>query len=251
MLLSAGEVYSLVMRQARFVVCLSFVGLFYGLCPDVASAFQDAEVGTEQEVAAESGSHVDDGHVAGHDSHDVDGHAYDPTHVNMSDKAEDPSEWRAEKAIATLIVFCCLLAGLAATAWKPIREGLEKREKSIASNIANAEKASQEAMARLQQYEAKLKAAGAEAQQILTEARKDAEVAGQRLIATAQEEAARQRERAVAEIESAKAIALRELAEKSTDVAMTLASRIVGREVKAGDHQAMIQDMLARLPRNN
>jgi F-type H+-transporting ATPase subunit b len=179
------------------------------------------------------------------------GHAVDPTHVNMTDAAEDPSEWRAEKAIATLIVFGCLLAGLMAVAWKPIQEGLEKRERSIADNIANAERASQDALTKLKEYEAKLATANVEAQQILSAARKDAEAAGQRLITSAQEEAGRQRERAVAEIESAKSVALNELAQKSTDVAMTLAGRIIGREVKAADHQNMIQDMLSKLPSKN
>ena len=178
-------------------------------------------------------------------------HEADPTHANMTDEAESPSEFRSEKAIATLIVFGCLMAGLIGFAWKPIREGLEKREKTIANNLANAEKASQDALAKLKEYEAKLTSANAEAQQILADARKDAEATGQRLITAAQEEAGRQRERALAEIESAKSVALNELAQKSTDVAMSLAGRIIGREVKAADHNSMIQDMLAKLPSKN
>jgi F-type H+-transporting ATPase subunit b len=180
-----------------------------------------------------------------------DPHTKDPTTGNMTDMAEDPSEWRSEKAIATLIVFGCLLGGLMLVAWKPIKDGLDKREQMIADNIANAEKSSQVALAKLKEYEAKLTSANSEAQQILTDARKDAEATGQRLIAAAQEEAARQRERAVAEIESAKTVALNELAQKSTDVAMTLAGRIIGREVRADDHQSMIQEMLAKLPSKN
>lgn len=215
--------------------CVAIVGAMF--CFSVVSL---AEARAEDKAASHS-----EGHAADH------GHAVDPTHANLSDTAEDPSEWRSEKAIATLIVFGCLLAGLGAVAWKPISEGLARREKSIADNIANAEKASKDAVVKLQEYEAKLAGAGAEAQQILADARKDAEASGQRLIAAAQEEAARQRERAVAEIESAKSVALRELAEKSTDVAVSLASRVVGREVRADDHQGLIQDMLAKLPSRN
>ena len=187
---------------------------------------------------------------AKHDDGEHAKHEIDPTHSNMTDVGEDPAEWRSEKAIATLIVFGLLLLGLTAVAWKPIAEGLEKRERSIAANIRNAEQAAKDAAAKLVQYEAKLAAAAQEAQQIVADARKDAEAAGQRLLASAQE-AARQRDRAVAEIESAKRVALNELAQQSTEVAMTLAQRIVGREVKAGDHQGMIQDMLKQLPSNN
>jgi F-type H+-transporting ATPase subunit b len=204
--------------------------------------------------AAAGGGHDDHG---GHADHGHGGHGgghhdeYDPTSRNMTDQAEDAIEWRAEKSIATLIVFGLLLAGLTAFAWKPISKGLEARERGIANNIASAEKASKDAVARLAEYEAQLAGARTEAQQILADARKDAEAAGQRLIATAQEEAVRQRERAVAEIESAKRVALSELAEKSTDVAILLAQRVVGREVNASDHQNLIQEMLNKLPSQN
>ena len=202
-----------------------------------------AEVSKEADVAAAEKV------AAKHDDHAK--HEIDPTHSNMTDDGEDPAEWRSEKAIATLIVFGLLLLGLTTFAWKPIAAGLEKRERSIASNIKNAEQASKDAAAKLVEYEAKLAAAAQEAQQIVADARKDAEAAGQRLLASAQEEAARQRDRAVADIESAKRVALNELAQQSTEVAMTLAQRIVGREVKAGDHQVMIQDMLKQLPSKN
>ena len=86
---------------------------------------------------------------------------------------------------------------------------------------------------------------------MIAEARKDAEAAGQKLVAAAQEEAARQRDRAIADIEAAKRIALSELATQSTDVAMSLAQRVVGREVRAEDHQGLIQEMLGKLPSNN
>jgi F-type H+-transporting ATPase subunit b len=204
---------------------------------------QDDKVKAEASKVAE---------VASDEKHDEHAeHEIDPTHSNMTDVGEDPAEWRSEKAIATLIVFGLLLLGLTAVAWKPIAEGLEKRERSIAANIKNAEQASKDAAAKLVEYEAKLASAAQEAQQIVADARKDAEAAGQRLLASAQEEAARQRDRAVADIESAKRVALNELAQQSTEVAMTLAQRIVGREVKAGDHQGMIQDMLKQLPSNN
>ncbi len=94
-------------------------------------------------------------------------------------------------------------------------------------------------------------AAGEQVQQMLAEARRDAETVGQRMIAEAQEEAARLRERAVAEIDSAKRIALSELAAKTSELAFVLARRVVAREIKPEDHQALIQELLAELPSNN
>ena len=216
-----------------------------------AAVAKAEETAVTAEVSGNQGLDTDHSHGADHGHGGDHGHGHDPIHSNLSDDAEDPAEFRSDMAIASLIVFSCLLLGLTAVAWKPISEGLQKREKSIANNMQNAERASREAMAKLKQYEAPLASAPVEAQKIIADARKDAEAVGQRLIQTAQEEAAIQRTRAVADIESAKAVALNELAEKSTDLAMSLASRVVGREVNAGDHQSMIQEMLSKLPSRN
>jgi F-type H+-transporting ATPase subunit b len=175
----------------------------------------------------------------------------DITHANMSSQAYEVVDWRTDMAFFTAIVFLVLLAVLGGTAWGPISKALEKREQMIAQNIKQAEDAAKDAKSKLAEYDAKLASAASEAQQILADARKDAEATGQRMITSAQEEAARQRDRAMAEIESAKSVALGELASKSTDVAMTLAGRIIGREVKAGDHSSMIQEMLSKLPSKN
>jgi F-type H+-transporting ATPase subunit b len=160
-------------------------------------------------------------------------------------------DFREDMAIFTAVVFLLLLAGLYATAWKPIMNGLAKREHTITSNMQAAERAALDAQAKLREYEAKLAAAAEEATRMVAEARKDAEAAGARIITEAQDEAARSRERAIAEIDAAKRAALSDLANKSTDVAMTLAQRIIGREVKAADHQNLIQDMLSQLPSHN
>lgn len=216
------------------------------------AAAQDSDAASDAtaEIDNEPGdSHEkeDDHSDAGHDEE----HDTDFTHSNMSDDAYAVTEFRADMAFFSALVFLILLVGLTAVAWKPIMDGLEKRERNIADNIANAEKASSEAEAKLADYESKLASAAEEAQQIVAEARKDAEAAGQKLVAAAQEEAAAQRDRAASDIESAKRVALSELATKSTDVAMSLAQRVVGREVKADDHQGLIQEMISKLPSNN
>ncbi len=187
-----------------------------------------------------AGGHGEDEHVD-----------LDPTHANLSDPSFKVVDFRTDMAFFSAIVFLLLLFGLTAVAWKPIMAGLEKRERGIADNITRAEKAADDATAKLAEYETKLAAAAEESQRIVAEARKDAEAAGQKLIAAAQEEAARQRDRAIADIEAAKRVALSELANQSTEVAMSLAQRVVGREVRAEDHQSLIQDMLAKLPSNN
>lgn len=190
-------------------------------------------------------------HDAPKDAHSESHGEIDPTHNFASPMLNNPMEWRADSAIFTLIVFLMLLAVLWAFAWKPINVGLEKRELAIANQIADAKKASEDAAATLREYQTKLAAAQAQAQEMVAQARKDAEDSGQRILAEARTEATRQRDRALAEIDSAKRVALNELAEHSTDIAMSLAQRIVGRELKAEDHQSLVQQTLAQLPSRN
>jgi F-type H+-transporting ATPase subunit b len=221
---------------------------------------QESESGTETAQAeisddegVETDAHAGEEHADGEHHDDLEHalHSSDPTHANISDDVMELVSFRGDKALFSAVVFLLLLAGLYFTAWTPILQGLEKREHNIAENIRNAEKASEEARDKLAAYETKLATANEEAQQIVAEARKDAESTGQKLVAAAQEEATRIRERATADIESAKRVALGELADQSTEVAMSLAQRIVGREVKAEDHQGLIQEMLAKLPSQN
>ncbi len=208
---------------------------------------QAAETKASETKAADPKAAEHAGDHAGGDH----GHIPDPVHGNTNDATYNAVDFREDINIFTAVVFLLLLTGLYFAAWKPIQEGLEKREKSIQGNIESAAQANADAQAKLAAYEAKLASAAEEATRIVAEARKGAETTAARIEAEAQDEAARIRERATAEIDAAKRVALNELASKSTDVAMALAQRIVGREVKAADHQKLIQDMLTQMPSKN
>jgi F-type H+-transporting ATPase subunit b len=196
---------------------------------------------------AHSDSHGEgDSHAAGHGHDDLDN-----THKDGSKGLESPDTIAADKTLFSVVVFILLLAGLYFLAWGPIMEGLAKREASINTLIANAEKSSADAASKLREYELKLEVAAQEAQSMLAQARKDAETAGQKIINEAQAEAARQKEQALADIDSAKRVALSELSSKSTELAFTLAKRIVGRELRTEDHQQLVADVLKQFPSHN
>ena len=98
-------------------------------------------------------------------------------------------DFPVDLAIYTLLVFGLLLVILGKYAWKPIMEGLDARERSVADNIASAEKAKEEAESNAKQYEEKLAKANDEAAAVLAEARQDAVAAKERILAEANEEA--------------------------------------------------------------
>lgn len=202
--------------------------------------------GSESSHEGESG---DGEHAAdGHGGHGVD---HDLSHANASENLQSPQEFRSDLAIWTLAVFVCLLIILGKFAWGPIMDGLEKREQSIALMIDQAKEGQEKAAAQLQEYEAKLAAAGEEARDLVTQARKDAEAAKDRILSEAQEAADKQRQRAVEDIEVAKNVALQEMTEKCVDLAVNLAGRIVRQQLNADDHSQLIREAMDQLPSRN
>jgi F-type H+-transporting ATPase subunit b len=161
-------------------------------------------------------------------------------------ESDPPLQFRIDTLLFSLLIFVLLVVVLARYAWIPIMEGLEKREKSIARDIDDAKTANEKAQATLARYESKLQAAKDEASALVAEARKDAEAAREKILARANEEAQRQRRRALDEIAAAKDQAVRELAERSVDSAVSLAGRLVGKELTPEDHQRLIEQSLER-----
>lgn len=187
------------------------------------------------------------GHGAAHAGHDP----YDLTHANATAQMEDPSEWRYDMTLCTFAVFVVLLALLTKFAWTPIMKGLENREKFIADKIEEARRSAEQAADELQAYRTKIAAANQEAATIVTKARKDAEAVAEKIRNESKQAADRERERAVAEIHAAKNAALREVARRSADLAVTLAGRIVHRELSSSDHAVLIKEALEQLPSKN
>ena len=206
-----------------------------------------AEKGTAHAAPVEpAGSHsAAQDHAGGH---------HDPTdlsHQNSTPGLTSPIDWRSDSAVATLLIFLCLLALLLKFAWGPIMEGLEARERSIASSIEEAKRSAEKAAEQLRQYELKLAAATDEARGILDQARKDAESVKDRIVAEAQQAASRERQKAVADINSAKNVALQEMTQKSVDLAVALAGRLIRKQLRPEDHAQLIREMVEQFPSRN
>jgi F-type H+-transporting ATPase subunit b len=154
-------------------------------------------------------------------------------------------------AVWNLLIFLLTFAVLAFFVWPPILKGLQSREDKIHADLKQAEQANADAQRLLGDYQKKLDEAQVQVQAMLADARKDAEAAGERIVGDAKAEAGRQRERAVADIENAKKVAIGELAEQTSEMAMKLAQQVVGRELKAEDHAELIRQSLERMPSRN
>ena len=191
-------------------------------------------------------SHIGEGHgePAAHApvQHGEAGAAHDTEHGGEI----DPLEFKGDLAIWTAVVFIVLLAILWKFAWGPIASGLEKRERGVAEQIDQADRANRQAQELLGQYEQKLADAKGEVRGIIEQGRRDAERVGREMIDKAKDEAAAEQQQALQQIDNATSAALKELAEKGVDLAVDLAGRIVHAELKPDDHAGLIEQAVGR-----
>ena len=208
------------------------------------SRADDEAVGPAAEAAGNS-LQEDVGHG------ESDAQAFDNSHKNASPTIMHPQEFKSDLALFTLVVFILLLAILLKFAWGPITQGLEKREQGIADHIDQARLDAEQAAETLEQYKQQLQEAVREAQQIVAQARQDAEAAGDQIVAEAKQAAGRERDRALEAIEVATRSALDEVAQRGTEIAVDLAGRIIARELDAADHATLIRDSMDQFASNN
>jgi F-type H+-transporting ATPase subunit b len=156
-----------------------------------------------------------------------------------------PSEWKADLAIWTAVVFLVLFIILKKFAWKPLADALDKREQGVADQIAQAGEANRQAKDLLASYEKKLAEAQTEVRVILEQGRRDAEQVGHQMLDKAKEEAKAEQQRALQQIEAATSAAVQELADRSAAMAIDLAGKIVGAKLTAGDHTTLINQAVA------
>ena len=208
------------------------------------------ENATTENAAVTEGDHE---HAEGDHEHAADAGQDEADHGDHSSEADVPPllQFDFGSAICNLAIFLGVLAILSKFVWPVILDGLKAREQKIHGDLLAAEKANADAKALLGDYQTQLSEASTQVQTMLAEARKDAEANGQKIVNEAKAEAERQSERALLDIETAKKVALADLAGQTSDMAMMVAGQVVGRELQASDHAELIRKSLERLPSSN
>jgi F-type H+-transporting ATPase subunit b len=159
-----------------------------------------------------------------------------------------PMSWQAVKGdltIWTAVVFLLLLIVLWRFAWGPLAEGLDKRERHIADQIAQANEANEKAKTLLAGYEKKLADSQDEVRAILEKARRDAQQVGGTIIEKAKADAKAEAQRMLKQIDAASAKAIKELADRSASMAVDLAGKILGARLNPKDHARLIEQAVA------
>ena len=175
----------------------------------------------------------------GHAAHDDIGYVPTPS--------TDPAEFRGDLAIWSFAVFVLLSLLLAKFAWKPIMDGLAKREQGIADTIASTHRAHDEAKQMLASYERRLAEASDEVRGLLEEARRDAESTKQAIVAEARKAAEDEQSRAKREIGLATDDALSKIAERAGELAVDVAGKFLRQKLTAAEQHELIRDSVASI----
>lgn len=183
-----------------------------------------------------TGDHKTAGHDAagGHDAHD-------------SHAKPDPFRQALDLTIWTTVVFLLLLFVLSRFAWKPMLEGLKKREDSIRSAMLDAQKARDEAQQIRAQLEKELNNASERVREILDEARRDAQRTTEDMVAHARQEISTERDRLHREMAMARDQALQQIWNQGADLALLISAKTVRRNLTPDDHRRLVDEALADL----
>lgn len=169
-----------------------------------------------------------------------------PANTSQAD-FESPAWFQTDLAVWSFAVFLALLALLTKFAWKPIMQGLEKREEGIARQIAETKAANEEAKRMLASYERRLSEAAEEVRGMLEEARRDADSTRQTIVAEARKAADDEKSRAMHEIRLAKDDALSQIAEKAGHLAVEVAGKFLRDKLGADDQARLVRESVASL----
>ncbi len=160
---------------------------------------------------------------------------------------ESPAWFQTDLALWTLAVFVLLMLLLTKFAWKPIMDGLEKRERGIADMIAATQRANEEAKSMLASYERRLAEAADEVRGMLEEARRDAEATKQAIVTEARKAADDEQARAKREIGLARDEALSTIAERAGELAVEVAGKFLRDKLSADDQSRLVRDSVASI----
>jgi F-type H+-transporting ATPase subunit b len=151
--------------------------------------------------------------------------------VDDCQEAPNPLLPETNEIIWGSLAFLVLLVGMWKWGIPAVKGMMETREERIRSDLERAEQAKSESEQVLQQYQAQLADARAEAGRIIDESRQAAERVGAEVKARAEEEAREIVARANADIALQRERALAELRTEVAELSISLAERIVGRNL--------------------
>ena len=151
--------------------------------------------------------------------------------------------------VFTLILFTLFVIILSKFAWGPLLSAIDEREKSIRDAIESSRKVNAEAAALLAQHKELVRQVGAEREEIIKKAAKEAEDFRVDLMAKARSDGEDIVRRAKVQIERESALALAQLREEVADLAIMGASKIVASSMTPEAQKKLVAEFVGSLPK--
>ncbi|MDA1094329.1 MAG: F0F1 ATP synthase subunit B [Acidobacteria bacterium] len=149
--------------------------------------------------------------------------------------------------IWTILTFLILLGLLAKFAWGPLLKALDERQATIRKSLDDAVQARQELATMQEKSAALLAEARAEGQSIVAQSRAAAEVVREGLHQKAKAEAAAMVKAAERQIQQETARAIQQIRHEVVDLSLSVASKLIKKNLTVEDNDALIQDSLNQI----
>jgi F-type H+-transporting ATPase subunit b len=131
--------------------------------------------------------------------------------------------------------------------FKPVQRILAERKAQVDKLYTDAEEARADAQQDKAAYDEKLRHADEEAEMILQSAAKTAERNSDIVLAQATEKANAIVQKAEADIAQERKKAVNDIKNEISDLSVSIAGKVIGREINAADHQALIDGFIGGL----
>ena len=131
--------------------------------------------------------------------------------------------------------------------FKPVKNMIDSRQKEIDDMYADAESSKSDAAALKSEYEEKLALANEESEEIVKGAIRKAQLKEEEILKEAGQKAERVLERAEEQVELEKRRAVNEVKDQISEMAIGIATAVIGRDVSENEHRDLIDDFIEKL----
>ena len=142
--------------------------------------------------------------------------------------------------VNTLLIFAVAKKYL----FVPVHDMIEKRQQEIKDMYSAAEAEKSSAADLKEEYEARLSSARAEADEMIRSAAQTAHRKGEAIIGEAKMEASRVKQKAEDDIIAERKQMLMDVRSEISDIAVSIASKVVEREVQKKDHDSFVDEFI-------
>lgn len=149
--------------------------------------------------------------------------------------------WDILISFANLLIMFLILKRVL---FKPVQRMFETRRKQVESIYEEADENRSAAVSMKQEYETKMASAREEADSLVRSAVQTAQKRGDAIVAEASSQASHLKQKAEEEIAQEKRQMLQDVRGEISDIAVSIAAKVVEREIKPEDHRELVDEFI-------